>query len=90
MQCRHFSVFVEKYSKRWEMEDREITDESRTKEIILKSMSGIESYLEFTGDSAMDFEDGWLPTLDTSLKIAKDNSIQFRFFEKTTTASMTV
>ena len=46
--------------------------------------------MEFTVESAMDFKDGWLPTLDTSLKVNKDNTIHYRFFEKTTTSSMTL
>ena len=78
------------YSGRWEIEDQETTGETRTREVILKSMSGIEDYLEFTVESAMDFKEDWLPTLDTSLKISKDNIIMYRFFEKTTTSSMTV
>ena len=78
------------YTKRWEFEDQDISGEVRTREIVLKSMTGIEEYLEFTVESAMDFEEEWLPTLDTSLKVSKDNTILYRFFEKTTTSSMTV
>ena len=78
------------YCGRWETEDQETTGEARTRKVILKSMSGIEDYLEFTVESAMDFEEDWLPTLDTSLKVSKDNIIMYRFFEKTTTSSMTV
>ena len=79
-----------KYSKRWELEDAGITGEQRTKCVVKESMTGIEGYLEFTAESAMDFEDGWLPTLDVSLKVGSDNTILYRFFEKTTTSSVTV
>ena len=34
--------------------------------------------------------DGWLPTLDVSLKVHKDNSVQFKFFEKDTCSRKTV
>ena len=51
---------------------------------------GVESYLEFTVESGEEFSDGWLPTLDTSLKVGEQNQILFRFFEKETSSTKTV
>ena len=42
-------------------------------------MMGAESYLSFTVESGEDFEGGWLPTLDTNLKVNKANQVQFKF-----------
>ena len=67
-----------------------VSGERRTKEILGKTMSGIESYLEFTVESGEDFKEGWLPTLDVELKVAKNNTIDYRFFEKSTTTNQTV
>ena len=39
-----------KYSQAWEQEDR-MTGEQRTRELLGKTMSGIEEYLEFTVES---------------------------------------
>ena len=79
-----------KFTKRWEQEDRSITGEQRTKEIIKNTLMGVEQYLEFTVESGEEFVDGWLPTLDTSLKVGEQNQILFRFFEKETSSTKTV
>ena len=33
---------------------------------------------------------GWLPTLDTNLRVSGDNLVQFKFYEKTTCSKKTV
>ena len=53
-------------------------------------MDGIESYLKFTVESGEEFPEGWLPTLDTNLKVGEDRTIQYKYYEKETTAKMTV
>ena len=75
---------------KWELEDYATTPERRTKEILAKTMEGVEDYLTFTMESGEDFEGGWLPTLDTALKVGNNNQIQFRFYEKETTSKRTV
>ena len=72
------------------MEDGQVTPEKRTKDILAQTMQGVEEYLAFTMESGEDFEGGWLPTLDTALRVGEDNLIQFRFFEKETTSQRTV
>ena len=41
-------------------------------------------------ESGLDFEDGWIPTLDASLKVGEDNVVKYRYFEKSTTTNKTV
>ena len=62
-----------KYTERWEQEDKDIPGETRTRDILVKTMTGIESYLEFTAETELDFGDGWLPTLDASWKVGDKN-----------------
>ena len=55
------------------------------------SMQVVESYLEFTTETGEEYQDGWLPTLDVSLKIDHNtNKVWFRFYEKETTTKRTV
>ena len=79
-----------KYCKRWEVEDEVTTPERRTRELLAKSMEGVETYLKSTMESGEEFEGGWLPTLDTSLKVGGDNMIKFKFYEKETASKRTV
>ena len=79
-----------KYRKTWELEDQGTTGEERTVRIMMETMKGIEEYLEFTSESGLDFEDGWIPTLDASLKVGEDNVVKYRYFEKSTTTNKTV
>ena len=38
----------------------------------------------------MDYEDGWLPTLDTSLRVNEYNVVEYKFYEKPTTSNTTI
>ena len=53
-------------------------------------MGGIETYLNFTVESGEEFERGWLPMLDVSLKVGEQNRIIWKFFEKETYSGRTV
>ena len=53
-------------------------------------MNEVESFLEFTTESSEDFEDGWLATLDTSLKVDHNNQVLFRYWEKPTNTNRVV
>ena len=48
------------------------------------TMGGLEGYLTFTMETEEDFQNNWLPTLDTELKVDSSNIIMYRFFEKPT------
>ena len=78
------------YCKRWEREDYTKSPEERTKNVLLRQLNEIESYLKFTGEMPGDFRGGWLPTLDTSLKVTKNNKVTFKFYEKPEGSKRTV
>jgi len=50
-----------RYTKRWELEDSQVTPEKRTKDLLAKTMQGVEDYLAFTMESGEDFEGGAFP-----------------------------
>ena len=79
-----------KYTMRWEEEDRAIPGDVRTRDILVKTMTGIESYLEFTAETESDFQDGWLPTLDTSWRVGDNNQVLYRHYEKETATNQTI
>ena len=54
----------------------------RTKKFLLATQNTIKDYLKFTAEGLRDFEGGWLPTLDTSLKVLGDNTTIFKYYEK--------
>ena len=57
----------------------------------MESMKVVENFLDFTAEIGDDFQDGWLPTLDVSLKVDhQTNQVLFRFYEKETTNKRTV
>ena len=79
-----------KFSGRWKMEDSNIGEEERTKKIMLGTQNMVEDYLKFTAEVPGEFEGGWLPTLDTSLKITEDNCTLFKYYEKENSSKKTV
>jgi hypothetical protein len=72
------------FCQRWKEEDSELSSLEVTKRILAGTMSGLESYLDFTMETEDDFSDKWLPTLDTKLKVSTKNIIMYQFFEKPT------
>ena len=57
------------YCKQWEVEDQWLTGAERTRRVIEATMNPVEDYLSFTTEIGEQFEGGWLPTLDTSIKV---------------------
>ena len=53
-------------------------------------MGGIEQFLNFTTETEKDFSDGWLPTLDTAIRVSEENKILFKFWEKPTNSNRTL
>ena len=53
------------YRREWETEDELLSPVERTKRVIHGSMVGVTKCLKFTTETCEDFEDGWLPTLDS-------------------------
>ena len=49
------------------------------------SLKRIETILDFTMETWLDEGfDGWVPTLDTQLRINKSNAVEYKYFEKST------
>ena len=78
------------FSLAWQEEDQKLSSTEITKRVLLKSMDGVENYLKFTGETGEDFEGGWLPTLDTNLKVTKENKVLFKMYEKETCSKQTI
>ena len=78
------------FSLAWQEEDQKLSSTEITKRVLLKSMEGVENYLKFTGETGEDFEGGWLPTLDTNLKVTKENKVLFKMYEKETCSKQTI
>ena len=63
-----------------EQEERDhITPETKTKQVLLQVMNSVCRDLSWTAESQEDFTDGFLPTLDTKLKLT-NNHITYQFF----------
>ena len=70
------------YCLRWEKEDEGRDLLEVTVEALRGSMRGVMNYLEFTFESGQDYEDGWLPTLDTNLRVGEQNIISYNITKK--------
>ena len=78
-----------RFCQLWAKEDITLTPTEVTKRILAGSMEGVENFLTFTFETREDFG-GWLPTLDTCLRIEEDNTISYNYWEKDTCSKMTV
>ena len=78
------------YCKKWEVEDENVSLLDITVRALQESMKGVASYLKFTYETGSDYVDGWLPTLDTNLKVDDKNQIIYKYYEKPTTTNTTV
>ena len=77
------------FSQKWVMEDNRLTPTELTRNVLAGSMRGIESFLEFTFETCEDFG-GWLPTLDTQLRVEQNNRVSYNYFEKETCNIMSI
>ena len=75
-----------KYCEKWRVEDKTLSKTEVTKRIVHGTMTGIDSFLEFTMETGEDF-DGWLPSLDTNLAVEDNNIINYKFYEKPMSAN---
>ena len=77
------------WTKEWEREDQMSgkSDLERTCELVRQSLNKIYPFLNFTIESALDFEDQRLPTLDFKLWVSEGNQIMYTFFEKPTSSN---
>ena len=78
------------FCKRWELEDSKLSAIERTRRVLGGTLGVIEEFLTFTTETEEDFGDGWLPTLDTALRVSEDNKILFKLWEKPTNSNRTL
>ena len=79
-----------KFCRRWELEDQVLTPTERTRRVLHGTMCGIAEFLTFTMETGEDFASGWLPTLDTDLKVKEDNQVQYTFYEKPVSSNVCI
>ena len=70
------------YYKEWREEDRKkgLTTLQKTTEILSGMMNSICAFLTLTMETADDFPDNRLPTLDLNIWVGMDNHIYYVFF----------
>ena len=79
------------WKRDWAKEDEGRSLQEVTKAAVDRSMQEVYSFLRFTTETGNEFEDGWLPTLDISLRVEEETGeVKWKFFEKPTTARTTV
>ena len=78
------------WTKDWEDEDADRSPDWVTKKALTDSMQEVLSFLRFTTEIGEEFEGGWLPTLDVSLKVDGRGQVMWKFYEKPTTSETTV
>ena len=67
------------YKDEWVVEDEKLTPTERTKRLLADTMRGVEDSLQFTYETCEDEGfDGWLPTLDTCLRMRGDNILEYK------------
>ena len=78
------------FSIEWEHEAKDSvrSETNRTGEELKKSMNEIFLFLNFTIELEEDFEDGYLPTLDTKHRVRVNGIITYIFYEKPTAANV--
>ena len=69
-------------------DDGLLTREEVTKRAFQDAINSVVKCLKFTTELQNEFEDNWLPTLDTEMKtLAKENRITLRFYKKPMSSS---
>ena len=77
------------YCKRWEIEDSPLSGVEVTRRVIEASMQEVLPFLKFTTEVG-EGEEGWLPTLDTQVRVEGNNMISFKYYEKPTVTNVMV
>ena len=73
-----------RHDETWENEDRTLC-RSRvqiTKDQVLIMMNDIFHFIRFTLEVQEDFNDNFLPILDTAVRLNKDGTLSYKFYEK--------
>ena len=74
------------YKQEWAEEDKAngMNPQVRTTTELTKAMNGLVWFLRLTGEDHTMFEDGKLPTLDTSIWVNAKQEVKYEFYEKPT------
>ena len=79
------------FCQRWANEDKSLSGTEITKRILAGTMTGVEQFLEFTFETCEDEGfGGWLPTLDSKLRVEENNQVSYQYYEKETCSKSTV
>ena len=62
--------------------DKLVASDVRTARVLNDIGNTIFSFLQFTIDCPSEHNSGWMPLLATEVKVAEDNTIDYRFYEK--------
>ena len=68
--------------------DRFKTPTERTRDAMVETLGGLVYCLDFTIETSEDFSNGWLPTLDISMRVSSMNQIEYQFYEKLMASKM--
>ena len=75
----------------YEEDSNDLRDsETRTKQELQKSFDSIFSFLSFTTEGQQDFEEGYMPTLDTQTKVDTVGLIRFKHYTKPMASNLTL
>ena len=77
------------FSQGWVEEDNMLTPTEVIKRVLAGSIENVEEFLAFTFETCEDFQ-GWLPALDTGLRVEEDNTVRYNYYEKDTCTKMTI
>ena len=77
------------FKRPWQEEDKYLTGEEITRNVLEKSMQEVCPFLRFTTELG-EGEGHWLPTLDTKIRVEPDNTISYIYYEKPTTTNVMV
>ena len=62
----------------------------KTTEVMRQMFCSVIKEFQFTTELEVDFEDGYIPTLDTRLKVCQDGSVNYNFYEKSVASKFTI
>ena len=70
--------------------DLKIQGDQRTAKVILEIANSVSEFLKFEADVPSNYELGWMPLLDVQVKVAKNNTINYKFYSKPCASKFTM
>ena len=68
------------FKEEWRAEDAGLTRKEITEREVLRMMNSIFGFLTFTKETQDEFSDGYLPTLDTAIRLETNGEINYKYF----------